>query len=90
MVIQTETYKSGVSLAIEFQKYMSTAALEHGVIAQGKYKKWASKKNWTEREYHSQNDSDVVHKYMKTFCNLKSFHYCHFVIHTQNHMVSES
>ena len=40
VVIHTATRTSDVSLAREFQKYMSHAARKHGVMYQGKYKKW--------------------------------------------------
>ena len=39
MVIHTGTCTSDVSLAREFQKHLSNAARNHGVIDQGKYKK---------------------------------------------------
>ena len=43
-------------------------ARRHGVIVQGKCKKWEIKK-LIERENHVQEDSDVVQKYVKMFCN---------------------
>ena len=69
MVMHTETHTLYVSLAREFQKHLSTAARKHGVIDKCKYRKQASKRKWTEREYHVQNYADVVHKDVKIFCN---------------------
>ena len=71
MIMHTGTRTYDVSLSIEFQKHLSTAAYKHGVIDQGKYKKWASKRKWTEREYHVQENDDIAHKYVNIFCNTK-------------------
>ena len=62
MVMHTGTHTFDVSLAIDFQKHLYTAASKHGVIDQCIYKKQASKRKWTEREYHVQSDTGVVHK----------------------------
>ena len=90
MVMNTATRTSDFSLSREFQKHLSSAAQKHGVIDQRKYKKWASKLNWTEREYHVQNDSDVSQKILICFVIQTMFHHFHVVVHTQNNMVSES
>ena len=73
MVMHTITRTSNASLACVFQKHLSNAARKHGVIDQEKYKKWASKRKWTEREYHVHNDDYIAHKYVKMFCNTNQF-----------------
>ena len=73
MVMHTGTRTSDVSLTRKFQKHLSTAELNHGVIDQGIFKKRANKRNLTEREYHVQNDSDVAHKDVKMFWNTNQF-----------------
>ena len=52
-------------------------------------KKQESKGKWTEREYHVQNDAYILHKYVICFVIQKNLQHCHFVVHTQNHMVPE-
>ena len=74
MVMRTGTRKYDVSLASEFQKCLSTVARKHGVIYQGKYKKRAGTRKWTEMEYDAQNDAGVANKAVKMFCNKTSFH----------------
>ena len=41
---------------------MSKEHRKNGVIDQGKYRKRASKRKWTDREYHVQDNADVAHK----------------------------
>ena len=48
---------------------MSKDYRKHGVINKEKYRKRASKRKWTDREYHVQDNSDVVHRYVKTYCD---------------------
>ena len=62
MVIHTGTRTSSVSFSSEFKKHLSIAVRKHGIIYQGKYKKRASKQNWTEREYHVHNYADIAQK----------------------------
>ena len=38
-----------------------------------KYKKRASEIKWTDREYHVQDNTDVSHKYVKMYCNIKNY-----------------
>ena len=61
--------KNDVSLAKEFQKHLSNDDRKHGVINQGKDRKRASKTEWTDREYHVQDNADVAHKYMNMYCD---------------------
>ena len=48
---------------------MSMEHRKHGVIDQGKYKRRASNRKWTYREYHVQDNADVAHKEVKMYCN---------------------
>ena len=43
------------------------------VIDKGKDIKRASKRKWTDREYHVQNNADVEHKNVKIHCNTNQF-----------------
>ena len=47
VVMHTGTHTYDVSFSREFQKHLSSEAHKHGVIGQGKYKKCASKLEWT-------------------------------------------
>ena len=42
---------------------------KHGVIDQEKKKKKASKRKWTNREYHVHYNADVAHIYLKMYCD---------------------
>ena len=42
---------------------------KHGVIDQGKYRKRARKRKWTDREYHFQYNDDIAHKDVKMYCD---------------------
>ena len=48
---------------------MSMEHRKHGVIGQRKYSKRSSKRKWTEREYHVQENTDVAHKDVKIYCD---------------------
>ena len=63
------TQKNDVSLANESQKHLSKEHWKHGVTDQGKYRKIASKRKWTDREYLVQDNDDVAQKYVKMYCN---------------------
>ena len=63
------TQKNDVSLAKQFQKYLSMEHHKLGVIDQGKYSKRSSKRKWTDREYHVQDNDDVAHKYVNIYCD---------------------
>ena len=52
---------------------MSKDYRKHGVIDQGKYRKWSSKRKWTDREYHVQDNADVAKKYVKMYCDTNQF-----------------
>ena len=50
--------------------------MEHrkdGVIDQVKYRKRVSKRKWTDREYHVQDNADVSHKCVKIYCDTNQF-----------------
>ena len=61
--------KNDASLDKEFQKHLSKDDRKYGVIDKGKYKKRASKRKWTDREYHVQDNTDVSHKDVKMYCD---------------------
>ena len=61
--------KKDVSLAKEIQEYLSNDDLKHGFIDKGKDRKIASKRKWTDREYHVQDNADVAHIYVKIYFN---------------------
>ena len=67
------TQNNDVSLAKEFQKHLSKENRKHGVINQEKFIKRSSKRKWTDREYHVQDNAGVAHKYMKMHCNTNQF-----------------
>ena len=46
---------------------------KHEVIGHGKYRKIASKRKWTDREYYVQDNSDVAHKDVKIYCDTNQF-----------------
>ena len=52
---------------------MSKDDRKHGVIDYGKDRKKASKRKWTDREYHIQDNADVAHKYVKIYCDTNQF-----------------
>ena len=80
------TQKNDVILAKEFQKCISKEHHKHGVIDQGKYRKIASKRKWTDREYHVQDNSDVAHKDVKIYCDTNQFPVLPFCgPHTKTH-----
>ena len=56
------THTKFVSLAKQFQKHLCKEHRKCGVIEQGKNRKIASKRKWTDREYHVQDNADVAHK----------------------------
>ena len=63
------TQKNDASLAKQLQKYLSKEHHKNVFIDQGKYSKIASKRKWTNREYHVQDNAHVAHKYFKFFCD---------------------
>ena len=55
------------------QKHLSKEHRKHVVIDQLKYSKRASKRKWTDREYHVQDNYDVAHKDVKMYCDINKF-----------------
>ena len=60
-------------MAKEFQKHMSKYDRKHGFIDQVKYRKLSSKRKWTNREYHVQDNDDVANKDVKIYFYTKQF-----------------
>ena len=52
MVMYTSMSNIDISLAREFQKHLSDPTRAHGLIDNGKYRKRASNRKWTEHDYH--------------------------------------
>ena len=52
---------------------MSKDDLKHGFIGQRKYRKRSSKRKFTDREYHVQDNADVAHKDVKMYCDTIQF-----------------
>ena len=67
------TKNNDVSLSKEFQKNLSKEHEKHGVIDQGEYRKRASIRKWTHREYHVQYNTDVAHKDVRMYCYTNQF-----------------
>ena len=63
MVMHTSTYNADVSLAQEFQKHLYNALRKHDIIDHEKWKK--VNKNWTNREYHVQNNEILITRVLK-------------------------
>ena len=52
---------------------MSKEHRKHVVIDQVIYRKRVSKRKWTDREYHVQDNDDDSHKYEKIYCDKNQF-----------------
>ena len=48
---------------------MSKDHHKHRVVDQGKYMKRDSKRKWTDREYHVQDNDDAAHKEVEIYCD---------------------
>ena len=66
-------HKNDVSLAKQFKKHLSKGDRKHGVIDQVNYSKRSSKRKWTDREYHVQNNADVSNQDVRLYCNKIQF-----------------
>ena len=73
MQIHTGTQKDDVSLAKEFQQFLTKNHSKNGDIDQGKSKKWFIGRKWTDRQYHVQDNADIEHKDVKMYCNTSQF-----------------
>ena len=60
-----------VSLAKEFQHYLTKEHNKNVVIDQGKYKKRFMEGKWKDRQYQIQDNADVAHQYVRMYCNNK-------------------
>ena len=65
MVIHTSTENAYISLTKEFRKHLSDPSHAHELIYHDKYRKHASNRKETEREYHFQDSKDVQQKSLK-------------------------
>ena len=73
IIMYSSTQNNDFSLAKELQKYLSKEHRKHGFIDQEKYRKISSKRKWTNREYHVQDNSDVAHKDVEIYCDTNQF-----------------
>ena len=89
MVMQTGTHTYDVSLTREFKKHLSNAACKHGVISQEKYKKWQVNGSGKKDNIMFRSMLMFHTNMLRCFVIQTNFHHCHFVVHTQNYMVSE-
>ena len=71
--MHTGTQKYDVSLARELQEHLTKKHCKDGVIDQGKSKKRFMELKWTDRQYHVQDDGDVVHQHARMYCNTNEF-----------------
>ena len=69
IIIHSCTHKKDASLAKQFQKHLYKEHHKHGWIDQVKYSKIPTKRKWTYREYHDQDNTDISHKYVKMYCD---------------------
>ena len=67
MKMHTGTKKYDVSLAQEFQHFLTKKNHKDGVIDQGKHRKRFTERKWTYRHYHVQNNADVEHHLCGSF-----------------------
>ena len=73
MSMYTSTVKNYISLEMEFQKNILDPSRKKYVMDQGKYRKWASQRHWTEREYHVQDKQYVSQTSVKISCATTQF-----------------
>ena len=65
--------------------------MRQGVINQVKYRKFASKRKYTDREYHVQDNADVAHTYLKMYCDTNQFPALPFCVpHPKPHVTKGS
>ena len=69
--MNTSTINNNTSLAQEFQKHLSHALRKNGVLYQVKYIKQASQRKCTGREYHVQDNANVLKKGANISCDEK-------------------
>ena len=65
--------KYDVSLAKEFQQHLTNKHQKYGIVAQGKYKKQFMVIEWTNRQYHVQDNAAVENQDLKIYCNTSQF-----------------
>ena len=66
------TQKNDVSLAKQFQRICLRRIVNMESLIRGK-RDLPSKRKWTDREYHVQDNADVAHKYVKIYCYTNQF-----------------
>ena len=71
MQMHTGNQKYVVSLAKEFQHYLTKEHCQKGIIDQGKLK--TMERKWTDIQYHVQYNADVEHQDVRMYCNKNQF-----------------
>ena len=65
---------------------MSKEHRKNGIIDQVKYRKRSSKRKWTDREYHVQDNADVAYKDVKVYFDTNQFQALPFCVpHPNSH-----
>ena len=73
IIMHSCTPEKDISLDKYFQKHLSNDERKHGFIDQGKDRKRSSKRKFTDREYHVQDNAGVAHKDVKIYCDTNQF-----------------
>ena len=72
-VMHTSMINKYISIDREYQKLLLDSTQCIGLIDHEKYRKWPSKRKWSDHEYHIQGNKDVQHKEAKILCDSKKF-----------------
>ena len=86
MQIHTGNQKDDVSLAKEFQHYLTKDHRKNGFINQGKNYKQCMERKWIDRQYHVQDNADFANQEVKMYCKKSNPQNYHFVVHITNLM----
>ena len=86
MAMHTSTANTDISLAREFRKHISDSTWAHGLFYHIKGIKCASKRKWSELDYHIQ-DKNMCHTYqLKCSVQELSSRNFHFLVRMQDIM----
>ena len=87
--MHTGTENKDVSLAQEFKDHLDEEHRQKGAIDQRKSKNIFTKRKWTERKYHVQDNASVELKDVKFIATQINFQNYYFVVHIPNLMAQE-
>ena len=71
--MHTGNQRYDVSLAKEFQHYMTKEHSQKWCFDQGKNNKRFMERKWTDIQYHVQDNDNAAHKDMRICCNTNQF-----------------